>query len=105
MLLTHDQPGEKRTKEYVQAELTAQLREAMSGFANHVTDKQTATGVKDASTTGYWIEILIEKARQMRQEHPDAEPEAIADELQQWFDSQPGLKMNPLLFVPGVWCD
>ncbi|KAK0211405.1 hypothetical protein IW262DRAFT_1450617 [Armillaria fumosa] len=61
-------------------ELEKQIHQAMQGVEKTVSDMQTATGVKD-------------------KENPGHTPESIAEELQQWFDEQPGDKINPLLDI------
>jgi hypothetical protein len=70
----------------------------MHGVEAPILKLQTATGVKD-KVAQYWIDILLAKARQMKADKPGRSGDAIAEELQQWLDDQPGDKVNPLLAI------
>lgn len=61
---------------------------------------QTATGTKD-KIAQHWIDILLEKALQMKADYPQLSKEAIAEKLEEWFKEQPGDKINPLLLCEG----
>jgi hypothetical protein len=73
----------------------------MYGVEAPISKLQTATGVKD-KVAQYWIDILLEKARQMKADNPGHSPASIADDLQKWLDEQPGDKVNPLLDIAGT---
>jgi len=62
---------------------------------------QTATGTKD-KIAQYWIDILLQKSREMKSAHPGRGAEFIADELREWLKAQPGDKINPLLSIEGT---
>jgi hypothetical protein len=72
----------------------------MTGVASHVDKSQSSSGVKD-TVTQYWIDLLIEKACQMRREYPAPTPDDIVQRLREWLVAQPGDKINPLLSVIG----
>lgn len=72
----------------------------MYGVEAPILKLQTATGVKD-KVAQYWINILLEKARQMKADSPGRTADSIAEELQTWLDNQPGDKVNPLLDIAG----
>ncbi|KAJ7847525.1 hypothetical protein B0H13DRAFT_2255356 [Mycena leptocephala] len=82
-------------------ELETQIKLAMYGVEAPISKLQTATGVKD-KVAQYWIDILLEKARQMKADNPGHSPASIADDLQKWLDEQPGDKVNPLLDIAGL---
>ncbi|KAJ7257590.1 hypothetical protein B0H12DRAFT_1232611 [Mycena haematopus] len=82
-------------------ELCAQLHAAMRNKKDEIGRLQTATGTKD-KITEFWIEQLLQKAQNAKAENPDRSEDSIAEELQQWLDSQPGDKMNPLFDLAGV---
>jgi hypothetical protein len=65
-----------------------------------ISDRQTATGTKD-KVAQYWIDILLQKAREMKNAQPGRTGESIANELKQWFALQPGDKINLLLSIAG----
>ncbi|KAJ7752333.1 hypothetical protein B0H16DRAFT_1723687 [Mycena metata] len=73
--------------------LEEQIKLAMYGVEAPISKLQTATGVKD-KVAQYWINILLEKVRQMKADSPEKTPESIAKELQKWLDEQPGLDPN-----------
>lgn len=82
------------------AQVAEQIELAMHGVAKSVEKRQTATGTKD-KIAQYWIDILLDKARQMKSENRGRSSDDIADELRQWLNEQPGDKINPLLLVEG----
>lgn len=96
----YQQPGELRTADWIQNEISQQFRIAAEGVAKHLWDRQTATGVKDKVAL-HWMELLLSKHREMRIQVPGRLRGSIADELLQWLDAQPGCKINPLLTMPG----
>lgn len=62
---------------------------------------QTATGTKD-KISQHWIEILLQKSRELKSNRPGQSIESIATELQAWLRCQPGDKYNPLLSIEGI---
>jgi hypothetical protein len=72
----------------------------MTGVKSAVEAMQKATGTKD-KITQYWIEILLQKAQEEKKTHRSKSVQAIAQELEIWFENQPGDKMNPLLTIAG----
>lgn len=62
---------------------------------------QTATGTKDKNAQ-HWIDILLKKSRKIKSRNPSQSSESIAEELREWLKSQPGNKMNPLLWISGM---
>ncbi|KAJ7479923.1 hypothetical protein FB451DRAFT_1172006 [Mycena latifolia] len=70
-------------KERIITELENQVKLACSGVASHVKDSQTQTGVKDVYTQ-FWIDGLISRFKQMKQEEPDRSERDIQAELVQW---------------------
>ncbi|SJL18296.1 uncharacterized protein ARMOST_21882 [Armillaria ostoyae] len=93
--------GVFRTAQEIRDELQKQLRQAMYGVEKTVSDMQTATGVKD-KVAQHWIEQLLAKAKDLKQADPSRSIESVAEELQKWFDDQPGDKINPLLDIAGL---
>lgn len=72
----------------------------MYGVSKPIESLQTATGTKD-KIAQHWIDILLAKAREMKQASPGRSNEEIATELGKWLKAQPGDKINPLLLVEG----
>lgn len=56
---------------------------ACTGVAQPVIDRQSDTGVKDAYTQ-FWINQLIERAREMKNKEPGRAAESIMQELHHW---------------------
>ncbi|KAJ7874504.1 hypothetical protein B0H14DRAFT_3106735 [Mycena olivaceomarginata] len=77
------EPGELRTKEHTLAELKKQVELACGGVSKRVQELQTQTGVKDVYTQ-YWIEQILVRAAEMRQQEPDVSGATIKSELIQW---------------------
>lgn len=73
----------------------------MYGVAKPIEQQQTVTGTKD-KIASYWIEILLDKARQMKADSPSRSADNIAEELAGWFKEQPGEKINPLLLLESL---
>jgi len=59
----------------------------MHGFAAPIEALQTATGTKD-KIVQYWIDILIDKACQLKSDNSGRSRDDIAEELGQWFKDQ-----------------
>jgi hypothetical protein len=70
----------------------------MRGYGKPVEKLQTATGTKD-KIAQHWIEILLERARQLKTSKPGISTDEIAAELAKWFKEKPGDKINPLLLL------
>ncbi|KAJ6583705.1 hypothetical protein B0H10DRAFT_1833406, partial [Mycena sp. CBHHK59/15] len=83
------------------ATLEEQIRLAMYGVEAPISRLQTATGVKD-KVAQHWIDILLEKARQMKADSPWRSADSIAKEIKAWLEEQPGDKVNPLLDIAGL---
>lgn len=80
--------------------LQNQLLLACHGVRKLITDMQTQTGIKDKFTE-YWIDRLLAKAVEMKNENPQESTQSNAIILKKWLDEQPGDKYNPLLSVAG----
>ncbi|KAJ7073776.1 hypothetical protein C8F01DRAFT_1271598 [Mycena amicta] len=93
--------GLARTAAETKKTLAQQLELALQGVKAPIDKLQTATGVKD-KVAQYWIDILLEKARRMKAEHPSRNADDIATELRAWLAEQPGDKINPLLDFSGL---
>ncbi|KAJ7266270.1 hypothetical protein C8J57DRAFT_1069087 [Mycena rebaudengoi] len=81
--------------------LEEQIRLAMYGVEAPILRLQTATGVKD-KVAQHWINILLEKAKQLKSDSPGRTAMSIAEELEEWLKEQPGDKVNPLLDIAGL---
>ncbi|KAJ7691617.1 hypothetical protein B0H17DRAFT_1159782 [Mycena rosella] len=81
--------------------LEDQLKLATYSIEAPISKLQTTTGVKDKFAQ-YWINILLEKARQMKADNLGREVDSIAAELQTWLEEKPGDKVNPLLDIAGL---
>ncbi|KAJ7198300.1 hypothetical protein GGX14DRAFT_374386 [Mycena pura] len=93
--------GIARTAAETKKTLLEQLDLAMYGVKAPIEKLQTATGVKD-KVAQYWIDILIDRARNLKAESPGKTDEVIANELRVWLEEQPGDKVNPLLDIEGL---
>ncbi|KAJ6567792.1 hypothetical protein B0H10DRAFT_2168917 [Mycena sp. CBHHK59/15] len=93
--------GLPRFAAQTKATLEEQIRLAMYGVEAPISRLQTATGVKD-KVAQHWIDILLEKARQMKADSPWGSADSIAKELKAWLEEQPGDKVNPLLDIAGL---
>jgi hypothetical protein len=76
----------------------AQLDLAMYGVEKPIADRQTYTGTKD-KVAQHWINILLQKSREIKSAQPGRSTQSITEELRQWFELQPGDKINPLLLI------
>ncbi|KAJ7606159.1 hypothetical protein DFH06DRAFT_1107659 [Mycena polygramma] len=81
--------------------LEKQIELAMYGIEAPINRLQTETGVKD-KVAQHWIDILLQKAREMKANNPGRTAEAIKEELKTWLEEQPGDKVNPLLEIAGL---
>ncbi|KAJ7096589.1 hypothetical protein B0H15DRAFT_774168 [Mycena belliarum] len=81
--------------------LEEQIRMAMYGVEAPISRLQTATGVKD-KVAQYWIDILLQKSREIKANNPSRTADSIAAELEAWLLEQPGDKVNPLLDISGL---
>ncbi|THU97830.1 hypothetical protein K435DRAFT_721412, partial [Dendrothele bispora CBS 962.96] len=81
--------------------LINQMKIATKGVQKSVSDMQTATGTKD-KITEYWIEILLQKAKEEKKKDPSKSVQEVTDTLERWLEEQPGDKMNPLLDIAGL---
>ncbi|KAJ7509364.1 hypothetical protein B0H11DRAFT_1901490 [Mycena galericulata] len=81
--------------------LEEQINLAMYGIEAPILRLQTATGVKD-KVAQYWIDILLQKAREMKANDSGRTADSIAAELKAWLLDQPGDKVNPLLDISGL---
>ncbi|KAJ7062538.1 hypothetical protein C8F01DRAFT_1281319 [Mycena amicta] len=93
--------GLARTAAETKQTLGQQLELALLGVKAPIDKLQTATGIKD-KVAQYWIDILLEKARRMKAEHPSRKADDITTELRAWLAEQPGDKINPLLDFSGL---
>jgi hypothetical protein len=93
--------GALRTAAETKSIIEQQLESAMRGVEKPISDLQTETGVKD-KVAQHWIDVLLSKSRQMKEESPRKTKEQIAKELKEWFTAQPGDKFNPLLTLDGI---
>lgn len=63
---------------------------------------QTATGTKD-KIAQHWIEVLLQKSHKMKMNKPTWPIASIVAEVKEWFEAQPGDKMNLLLSIDGIF--
>lgn len=89
-----------RNTEEIRKCLQRQLDLACFGIEKPITEMQTATGTKD-KIAQYWIDILLQKSREIKSRDPNRSMDSIATEVKGWFENQPGDKMNPLLSIDG----
>ncbi|KAJ7868525.1 hypothetical protein B0H14DRAFT_2346529, partial [Mycena olivaceomarginata] len=94
------EPGELRTKEHTLAELKRQVELACGGVSKRVQELQTQTGVKDVYTQ-YWIEQILARAAEMRQQEPDVSEATIKSELIQWTRDNEEKLYSPFLTLKG----
>ncbi|KAJ7165790.1 hypothetical protein C8R46DRAFT_900279 [Mycena filopes] len=93
------EPGQPRNVEDIRSCVLSQLSLATYGVASHVEALQTSTGTKD-KIAQYWIDILIEKARERHTAHPGRPVHEISNELMVWLAKQTTQPYNPLLDLP-----
>ncbi|KAJ7483006.1 hypothetical protein B0H11DRAFT_1862828 [Mycena galericulata] len=88
--------GQPRNVEEIRSCVLAQIRLATLGIAAHVEALQTASGTKD-KIAQHWIDILIQKSREMQAEMPGRLVDDISTELLIWLAQQTDQPYNPLL--------
>lgn len=98
------QAGEPRSSEATLAEVESQIKSACLGIAQTVKDMQTDTGTKD-SYTQYWIDILIDRARNIQKAYPRRLATNIQEELVLWADTHKTAIYNSFLTLPGKCID
>ncbi|KAJ6631949.1 hypothetical protein B0H10DRAFT_2159551 [Mycena sp. CBHHK59/15] len=81
--------------------LEDQIKLTMYNIEPPISRLQTATGVKD-KVAEYWIDILLQKAQEMKVNSPSRTADSIAEELEAWLVKQLGDKVNPLLDISGL---
>ena len=96
------QPGIPRTATDILAELKIQVKMACRGVAQPIIDRQADSGVKDAYTQ-YWINQLIERARDMKKRDRSLSTDSIAEELLTWVAVNEARIYNPFLSHPGPY--
>ncbi|KAK7021130.1 hypothetical protein VNI00_017491 [Paramarasmius palmivorus] len=92
-------PGKLRNVEEIKQCVLEQIRIATTGIQSHVDKLQTATGTKD-KIAQHWIDLLIEKARQVKDSYPEKTQAEITTELLEWLSNQTDQPFNPLLDFP-----
>jgi len=75
---------------------------ACLGIAQHVKDRQTATGIKDAYTQ-YWIDDLIKRARTMQENEPNRSSASIQAELFEWAEENQDRIYSGFLTLKGSY--
>ncbi|KAJ7716174.1 hypothetical protein B0H14DRAFT_3098827 [Mycena olivaceomarginata] len=90
------EPGELRTKKHTLTELKKQVELACGGVSKRVQELQTQTGVKDVYTQ-YWIQQILARAADMRQQDPHASEADIKTELIQWTRDNEEKLYSPFL--------
>ena len=82
--------------------IKAQLELASHGVAAPIEAKQTETGVKD-KIAQHWIDIMLERARNLKKLHPGKPDTEISSEVTAWLNSQTKKPYNPLLDTTCMW--
>ncbi|KAJ3780374.1 hypothetical protein GGU10DRAFT_397813 [Lentinula aff. detonsa] len=95
-----DNKSLQRSAQEIKSELWNQMCAAMTGVEANVTKMQTQSGTKD-KITQTWIEKLLSKSRAYKAEDK-LSGEEITTRLNDWLESEPGEKMNPLLDITGL---
>ncbi|KAJ7887199.1 hypothetical protein B0H13DRAFT_1627546 [Mycena leptocephala] len=93
------QAGRPRNVEDIRSCVLSQLSLATYGVASHVDALQTSTGTKD-KIAQHWIDILIEKSREMQASTPGRSVDEISNELLVWLAKETDQPYNPLLDLP-----
>ena len=70
------------------------------GNAQNVSSQQTQNGIKDAYTQ-YWIDHLIDRARNTQRTHPNRTKDDIQKELLSWVQEHKNDIYNPFLTLKG----
>ncbi|KAJ7702913.1 hypothetical protein B0H14DRAFT_3647966 [Mycena olivaceomarginata] len=92
--------GKLRTKKHTLTELKKQVELACGGVSKRVQELQTQTGVKDVYTQ-YWIQQILARAADMRQQDPHASEADIKTELIQWTRDNEEKLYSPFLTLKG----
>ncbi|KAJ6456980.1 hypothetical protein C8R45DRAFT_1064760 [Mycena sanguinolenta] len=92
-------PGRPRNVEDIRSCVLSQIRLATYGVASRVEALQTSTGTKD-KIAQHWIDILIQKSREVQAASPNRDVEEISTELLIWLNKQTDEPYNPLLDLP-----
>ncbi|KAJ6616562.1 hypothetical protein B0H10DRAFT_1949032 [Mycena sp. CBHHK59/15] len=90
------QAGQPRSVEEIRSCILTQLSLATYGVAARVKELQTATGTKD-EIAQHWIDILIQKSREMQATNPGRLVDDISTELLIWSSKETDQPYNPLL--------
>ncbi|KAJ6620123.1 hypothetical protein B0H10DRAFT_2163604 [Mycena sp. CBHHK59/15] len=93
------QAGQPRNVEDIRNCVLSQLSLATQGVASHVEALQTSTGTKD-KIAQHWINILIQKSREMQAASPARSVDEISNELLVWLAKETDQPYNPLLDLP-----
>ncbi|KAJ6605883.1 hypothetical protein B0H10DRAFT_1957038 [Mycena sp. CBHHK59/15] len=88
--------GQPRSVEEIRSCILTQLSLATYGVAARVEELQTATGTKD-EIAQHWIDILIQKSREMQATNPGRLVDDISTELLIWSSKETDQPYNPLL--------
>ncbi|KAJ7030575.1 hypothetical protein C8F04DRAFT_961402, partial [Mycena alexandri] len=91
--------GRPRSVEEICTAVLLQIKTATYGIASHVEALQTSMGTKD-KIAQHWIDILIQKARDMHAAAPGRDLDEISDELLIWLSKGTLQQYNPLLDLP-----
>ncbi|KAJ7937476.1 hypothetical protein B0H13DRAFT_1852447 [Mycena leptocephala] len=94
-----DEAGRPRNVEDIRRCVLSQISLATYGVASHVDALQTSTGTKD-KIAQHWIDILIEKSREMQASTPGQSVDEISNELLVWLAEETDEPYNPLLDLP-----
>ncbi|EJD45114.1 hypothetical protein AURDEDRAFT_64644 [Auricularia subglabra TFB-10046 SS5] len=82
-----------------------QLKTACAGKPTHVSELQKESGSKD-SIAQYWIELLLKRAQELRNDKTRRWTEAqITEHLTSWLEAQSGERYHPLLDWIGLRVD
>ncbi|KAJ6618047.1 hypothetical protein B0H10DRAFT_1796088, partial [Mycena sp. CBHHK59/15] len=88
--------GQPQNVEEIRSCILTQIQLATYGVAARVDALQTALGTKD-KIAQHWIEILIQKSREMQAKTPGRLVDDISTELLIWLAEQTDQPYNPLL--------
>ncbi|GJF00263.1 hypothetical protein PsYK624_165470 [Phanerochaete sordida] len=94
------EPGVMRTKQDTRANIISQLRTAVHGVAQHVSDLQTATGTKDRYAQVI-IERLLRQYKEMKAENPRLSKEDAVRQINAWVDRHLEELINASLAIDG----
>ncbi|CAD6573792.1 MAG: hypothetical protein TREMPRED_000913, partial [Tremellales sp. Tagirdzhanova-0007] len=96
------EPCPPRTARTIASELEAQFELVFqTGNKKKVEELHTSTIVKD-SVADMWHDRLVYRRSELTANDTALTKEQVSVALRQWFDVQPGDKLNPLLSVPGL---